>query len=73
MKLEAIVKHSMVKLSRIHGGFAYYTLIIMGFAYEFPVDLSQVGEDTLLRDDKAQTFSHWIKKSIDEKTIKLVK
>ena len=69
MKIFDIVNNNTARFSHYRAGFVYYRIKIINMVYEFPIELSDVGNGTLNRDEKAITLMRWIRKAIDEKTM----
>ena len=65
MKLLDIVKNNVVKFDFLRAGIAYYKVNINNESYRFPVPLNDIGDASLLSEDKAIIFMRFIRKSID--------
>jgi hypothetical protein len=76
MKIKDIIKDNIVRFNRLRKGTAYYTIVVevqeeVGLViatYEFPVPLSDIGDATLEKEDKAIMFMRYIRKAIEEGT-----
>lgn len=64
MNLTTIVKDNKVLFSHLRKGFAYYNVNYEGDTYVFPVSLEDIGDATLLNEDKAIIFMRYIRKAI---------
>lgn len=72
-----------VNFQRYRKGILYYTVFAtvyddgnggsMTAAYSFPVPVSDVGDATMLRQDKSVLFMRWIRKAIEEGTMAQVR
>lgn len=80
MKLKDLVRNNnIVKFDSYRAGFFYYIVEwtdlspeeSMGVPdkYLFPIPVEDIGNATLLSEDKAITFMRWIRKAIDDKTL----
>lgn len=67
MNLTTIVKDNKVMFSHLRKGYAYYNVTVNGETFVFPVSLEDIGDATLLNEDKAIIFMRYIRKSIDSK------
>ncbi len=65
MKLLEIVKDNKVVFDSLRAGIAYYTVTVDNVSWRFPVPLSDIGDATLLKEDKAIIFMRYIRKSIE--------
>ena len=65
MKLLDIVKDNVVNFDFLRAGIAYYKVCVNNEFYIFSVSLEDVGEASLLSEDKAIIFMRFIRKSID--------
>lgn len=68
MNIKDIVKGNVVNFLKYRRQIAYYTVRVDGEDYMFPVPLEDIGDATLLAEDKAITFMRYIRKSLDEGT-----
>lgn len=68
--IKDIVKDNRVRFVRYRQGVAYYAVSVPGEDEdrEFPVPLSDIGEATLLAEDKAILFMRYIRLAIKEGT-----
>ena len=71
MNIKDIVKDNTVRFVRCRQGVAYYAVSVPGEDEDrvFPVPLSDVGDATLLAEDKAILFMRYIRKAIDAGTL----
>lgn len=65
MKLLEIVKDNKVTFDFMRAGIAYYNVIVDNLSYRFPVPLEDVGDATLMKEDKAIIFMRYIRKAIE--------
>ena len=70
MNIKEIVKDNTVAFFKYRQGIAYYTVRVpsTGAEHMFPVPLEDIGDATLLANDKAIVFMRYIRKAIDEGT-----
>ncbi len=66
MKLLEIVKDNKVVFEFLRAGIAYYKVNVNEESWRFPVPLDDIGEATLLNEDKAIIFMRYIRKAINE-------
>ncbi len=64
MKLLEIVKDNKVVFEFLREGIAYYNVTVNENTWSFPVPLEDIGEATLLKEDKAIIFMRYIRKAI---------
>ncbi len=67
MKLTEIVKDNKVTFSYLRKGTAFYNVIVDDITYVFPVPLDDIGDATLMKEDKAIIFMRYIRKAIENK------
>jgi hypothetical protein len=65
MKLLDVVKDNKVIFDYLRAGYAYYKVKVDSEYYRFPVPLDDIGEATLLNEDKALIFMRYIRKALD--------
>ena len=69
MNIKDIVKNNTVRFLRYRKGTAYYGVDVHSYGkHEFPVPLEDVGDATLLDEDKAILFMRYIKRALDDGT-----
>jgi hypothetical protein len=70
VNIKEIVKDNTVAFFKYRQGIAYYTVRVpsTGAEHMFPVPLEDIGDATLLANDKAIVFMRYIRKAIDEGT-----
>jgi hypothetical protein len=70
MNIREIVQDNRVKFMRYRQGYAFYRVRVPGEAVDraFPVPLTDVGDATLLANDKALVFMRYIRKAIEDGT-----
>jgi len=73
MSINEILKDNKVEFSHILGNSAFYVIRVVGYAYVFPIDLSDIGSFELKRTDKAIAFAKFITKAIAQKKFTRVK
>lgn len=69
MELKNLIKNRKVKFEFYRSGIMYYNVLTEDAIYRFPVPLNDIGEATLLNEDKAVLFMRWIRKAIDNDEI----
>lgn len=65
MKLVELIKENSVSFSHLRKNVAYYNISYNNETFVFTVPLDDIGDGTLLKEDKAILFMRWIKKSLD--------
>lgn len=65
LNLTDIVKNNKVHFDSYRAGFFYYTVTVKENTYRFPIETNDIGQATLLKEDKAIIFMRWIRKAID--------
>lgn len=65
MNLKDLIKDNKVEFSHLRKGIAYYTISYLEDTYTFTVPLEDIGDATLLKEDKAIMFMRYIRKSLD--------
>lgn len=68
MNLKDIIKDNNVEFSYLKKGMAYYTVKYDGKDYIFPVDLEDLGDGTLYKNDRAIYFMRYIREALDSGT-----
>lgn len=66
MKILDIVKDNKVNFDFLRAGIAYYKVNVDGIDYRFPVPLDDVGDASLLSEDKAIIFMRYIRMAIKD-------
>lgn len=66
--IKDLIKDNTIQFDYFRAGYFYYMILHDGNAYTFPVPLSDIGDATLLCDDKAIYFMRYIRKAMDEGT-----
>jgi len=78
MDIKTLIKDNTVVFSHYRQGVFYYNVTSSAPAdivnkpmelYQFPVPIEDIGEATLLADDKAITYMRWIRKAISDNTL----
>jgi hypothetical protein len=77
MNIKELIKDNFVKFDSYRQGNFYYKIIDLGqtalqresIAYLFTVPIDDIGNATLLSEDKAITFMRWIRKAINDNTL----
>lgn len=71
--IKDIVKDNTVYFVKFRQGYFYYGVKVKVddsiYSYTFPVPLSDIGDATLLDQDKAIIFMRYIRKAIEEGTL----
>jgi hypothetical protein len=70
VSIKEIVKDNVVDFVSVAKGTALYKVNVQGVDYIFPVDLNDIGEGTLLAQDKAIFFMRYIRKAIESNDFK---
>lgn len=65
MKMLAIVKDNFVVFEFFREKTAFYSVNFAGNKFLFPVPIDDIGEGTLLKQDKAIMFMRWIRVAIE--------
>lgn len=65
MNIKEIIKDNTVRFDFLRAGVAYYKVTVNGEAYRFPVRLDDIGDATLLSEDKAIMFMRFIRKAME--------
>ena len=70
MDIKEIVKDNVVRFSKYRQGIVYYSVRVPseGLDYLFPVPLADIGDATLLAEDKAMVFMRYIRKALEDGT-----
>jgi len=70
MDIKEIVKDNVVRFSKYRQGIVYYSVRVPseGLDYLFPVSLADIGDATLLAEDKAMVFMRYIRKALEDGT-----
>jgi len=72
MNIKTIVKNNRVRFVRYRQGFVYYAVEVKqeprSAEFTFPVPLNDVGEATLLAEDKAIVYMRYIRKALEQGT-----
>lgn len=70
MDIKEIVKDNEVRFDRYRQGVAYYSVRVPSenADFTFPVELTDIGDATLLAKDKAIVFMRYIRKALEEGT-----
>lgn len=63
--LKDIIKDNSVEFHYYRAGVIYYSVTYNDEAYTFPVRLDDVGDATLMKQDKAILFMRYIRKAIE--------
>ena len=66
MNIKDIVKNNIVRFSYYRQGIAYYLVKVEATEYVFPVHIDDIGDASLLAEDKAIIFMRYIRKAIKE-------
>lgn len=66
MDIKDIIRDNTVRFDFLRAGVAYYRVVVNDEAYRFPVRLSDIGDATLLSEDKAILFMRYIRKALTD-------
>lgn len=72
--IKTLIKGNRVYFDRYRANVFYYRLYvgdpsITDYCWEFTVPAEDIGESTLLAEDKAITFMRWIRQALDNNTL----
>ncbi len=67
-KIKDIVKNNMAHFSFYRAGNMFYTVIVDGENWMFPVSLEDIGGASLFAEMKAITLMRYIRKALEDKT-----
>ena len=68
-KIEDIVKNNPTHFpSRLRGENAYYTVVVHGTKYVYPVNLHDLNGASIFAEMKAITMMRYIRKALEDKT-----
>ena len=70
--LKTLVKNNKVRFDFYRAGVMYYTVTSEEKTYRFPVPLDDIGDATLLAEDKAILFMRYIRKAINSNELETV-
>lgn len=65
MTIKDLIKDNVVTFSYLRKGVAYYNVSFENITYVFPVSLEDIGDATLLKEDKAIMFMRYMRKALD--------
>jgi hypothetical protein len=68
LKIKDIVKNNMTSFSFLRGENAYYTVVVEGCKYVYPVNLVDLGGASIFAEMKAITMMRYIRKALAEGT-----
>ena len=68
LSLKQIVKDNTVNFSHYRAGHLYYTVIVPEGNFSFPVPVTDIGDATFLKHDKAIIMMRYIRKALSEGT-----
>jgi hypothetical protein len=70
MEIKELVRENEVRFVRYRQGFAYYAIRARAESvdYVFPVPLSDIGDATLLANDRAIVFMRYIRQALENGT-----
>jgi hypothetical protein len=66
--IKEIVKNNQTRFSFLRGGHAYYTVVVNGTTYQYPVELADLGGASIFAEMKAITLMRYIRKALAEGT-----
>jgi hypothetical protein len=67
-KIKDIVKHNQTHFSFLRGENAYYTVVVNGTKYVYPVHLPDLGGASIFAEMKAITMMRYIRKALEDRT-----
>ncbi len=62
--IKDIVKHNLTHFSFLRGDSAYYTVVVHGTRYAYPVNLSDLDGASIFAEMKAITMMRYIRKAL---------
>jgi len=66
MNIKDIVKDNKATFSHYRAGYLYYNVVVNDVKYSFPIPLDDVGDATMLNEDKAIILMRYIRKSLND-------
>jgi hypothetical protein len=66
--IKDIVKHNLTHFSFLRGENAYYTVMVHGTKYVYPVHLPDLNGASIFAEMKAITLMRYIRKALEDKT-----
>ena len=68
LKIKDIVKNNLTHFSFLRGENAYYTVLVHGAKFVYPVNLKDLGGSSIFAEMKAITMMRYIRKALEDKT-----
>lgn len=68
LNIKDIVKHNATHFSFLRGENAYYTVVVHGTKYVYPVHLPDLAGASIFAEMKAITMMRYIRKALEDKT-----
>ena len=67
-EIKHVVRSNTVRFMRLRRGTAFYAVTTPSGTYEFPVDVADIGDATLLAEDRALLFMRYIRRAMADGT-----
>jgi hypothetical protein len=67
-EIKHVVRSNTVHFMRFRRGTAFYAVTTPSGTYEFPVDVADIGDATLLAEDRAMLFMRYIRRAMADGT-----
>jgi hypothetical protein len=71
--IKDIVKNNVTRFSYLRGEHAYYSVVVDGEEYMYPVELKDLGGASIFAEMKAITLMRYIRKALVDKSFVKVK
>lgn len=68
MRITEIVKNNTARFGFYRQGYIYYEVQLPEGKYSFPIDLKDLGQATVSREEKAITLMRYIRKALEDGT-----
>ena len=69
MRLIQFIKDRTVRFDSYRQGLFYYQVNVDGQNYQFTVPADDIGDATLMKEDKASFFMRWIRPALENGTL----
>ena len=64
-RYQTSISGNSVRFVRVRKGTAFYAVVVNGSTFEFPVALADIGDATLLAEDRAMFFMRYIRLAME--------
>ena len=68
VEIKHVVRANVVRFVRLRRRTAFYAVSTRDGTYEFPIDVADVGDATLLAEDRALLFMRYIRRAMEDGT-----